>query len=499
MIHPAKVSDKRPPRRAALFIGAGPRSGSTLVSDYGVEWYRDRQALLARLASPERPFSQVWLTPRSAAGWELMLSPLVSLGWTMGASVRKGVCHSLYIYSAGQDGAPWSGRSAAGFVDVPRGLSHRDECEATFQAIGRIDDSIRERWPGVGLGTTPSSTGASIFASMLTGDIGCDPQCEVTLRHAGAYGGGRIQSFVPPGASFYADEVEVHNGEMMAIEGTGPIDLDITGAYPLALSVSDIGAEYAGEASKGAYADKCVISWCAVEVPESMPFPPLRLDDGHGPAYPRGVIAGAWTGDELRAAEACGVKVLEVHTVWRFVPRPEFAEFGAAMRLWRAALPDGHPSRGVAKAIAVGTVGGWGMRPSTKRLWVGALTPDLVSRARHRGPALHELSIDKRQNRRALLPAACLVTGQVRAWAALTLHACSLYGVKPLYWHTDGGALVESEPGALDRALEWVGAHGGPPAHAWRKRRLREIRIHSPGNRYERREDGTEVRKGKQQ
>lgn len=529
MIHPTKPREAPPPRRAVLRMGSGPHDGSALVTPHSEKWLPDRAALLAEVTSPQRPYGQVWLTPQSPGDWGWLIPPLVRAGWHLGASSKAGRCHSLFVYEPGarvvtdsdttsdesddnadkapEPGALFAGRSAAGFLDPRRGLSPIDEARDTSARLALIDEAVRAEWPGVGLASTPALTGSACFASMLQDEIGCDPQVEVTLRRAGAYGGGRIQLFVPPEtvvarAAIRDVPPSDHAGyEEVCPHADEPYDVDLMSAYPTALMVPGAtGAEYVGEdvamGGEGDWRAPCTISYAMVEIPKIAHGPLRVLDEEDRPTYPTGArVTGAWTSDELRAAEACGARVLVVQSVWRFEPRAEFVRFGETMKRWRRALPEGHPARLLAKAMAVGTVGGWGMRPARTRRWIGpasALKEADLEGARVRGPYDWDLVVPMKQRPRALLPAACFVTGRVRAWSALALHGLAITGAEPLYWHTDGGA-TRRHPGA---GLQWAAAHGAPPVGAWRMRPLRRIQLWAPGTRHEVAMDGTEKRTG---
>jgi hypothetical protein len=391
-------------------------------------------------------------------------------------------------------GRLWSGRSAAGIVDIPLGMSPEDECAMTLAKIEEIDHAIRARYPAVGLGTSLTSTAISIFRLFLQEELLVDPQVEVSLRLNGAVGGGRQEMYVPSGSVFEARErVDSLTGEV-TWQGP-PVDLDLGSAYPTALERVPIGAAFAKAGGPSSYADPCTLSLCLVEVPHDLPIAPLRYnpmdDKTTSSCYPTGLVFGLWSSLQLRVAEKLGAKVQRVHTTWCFQPDDAFRRFGDEMRAWRKELGNDDVAR-ACKQIAVRGIGAWLMSPRTSEIVVGSPSPERLVGARCLGHHLYELEVPQKQHQSSLLPAGVMTTNAVQAWSAWALANAAREGAEPIYWHTDGGAVRHGE--ALGRAMRRSYEEGRdvlfPEVDRWKFHALKRFQIWAPGQRHETTLDG---------
>ena len=522
-----------PARRAALRIGVDARTGSQIVAATGSYFFRTRDALLHFLTHPDVPraFSQLWLSPHSPADWSEVIIPLARAGWSLGVTRRRNQFASLFCYKPGTPVPPdfaeqeqedmtrpdgeslagrlWSGRSAAGLVDVPIGLSPVDECKMVLDQIEAIDMAIRSRFPAVSLGTSLTATSISIFRLFLKEELCVDPQVEVSLRHGCAVGGGRQEFYVHPGQVFEAEEkIDPTTGEVSL---TGTIcDLDLGSAYPTALERCPIGAAFLGVGGPSSYADPCTLTMALVEVPRNLRYGPLRYEPlGGGVAcYPTGLVFGVWSWLQLRVAEKLGAKVRRIHTTWKFEPNEAFAAFGNAMREWRRELGNDWVAQ-ACKQIAVRGIGAWLMSPRETEIYVGNPPEERLEGAKVFGHHLWELQVPKKQHQSALLPAGIMTIGAVQAWSAWLLGlsdqeekraAAERRGrrsvaddlPKPLYWHTDGGAFrgVEGTVKLVQKAYASGADVLFPEPARWRFRALRRFQAWAPGQRHEVRVDG---------
>ena len=469
-------------RRAALWMG---HASCVLVHDGASMVFAGRRALLEFLTGP-RPFGQIWLTPHSPYDWRVVLPPLLEAGWGLGVAIRKGICSSVRVYRTGdflgsedldlESGVVWSGRSAAGIVEVPSGLSPREEARATFEAVERLDQMIRGRYPSVTLGTSLTTTALDIFRTYLEDGVQANAQVEVSLRHADAVGGGRQEMFALPGESV-----------------VGAIDLDMASAYPTALASGKIGVEYVGPGTESCYGDPNVITFAAVEVPDGLVAGPLRYRSANIEAascYPTGTVFGAWSGPQIKAAEAAGCRVVGVQEVWSFAPNDAFARFGEEMMRWRNDLRSysGTLEVEVCKRLAVQAVGGWLMSPRERKIVAGE--PDDMNGVRILGHGLYEIPVDISPHKNSLVPAGVMTIGLVQAWSSLVLTGATRKDPSgPIYWHTDGGAFRTRE--ACHSGLDFAISNGAPRLDHWKMRYLRRLQVWAPGQRLEEYEDGT--------
>ena len=469
--------EAKPVKRAALYLGANDVDGATLVYTDGAHTFGGRAALLDYLIAAQsfKPFSQLWLVPDSPADWRVLVPTLLGAGYRLSASARRGTVSSLRIYlpessedELGEDSPSavyWHGRSAAGLVHVAAGLTPEEQCAATLAEIDVMDDALRRRFPAITIGSSLTGTALEIFRLFLTQPLDVDPQVEVSLRRAGAVGGGRQELFVLPGTSVRRTGYVDPDADGKVFSDT-PVDVDLSGAYPTALDKVPIGVELLGPGTESQYADPCTVSVALVRVP-TMLYAPLRYEPGNeegSSCYPTGVVWGAWSNRQLLAAEAVGATILKVEEVWRFKPTDVFQRFGETLRRWRAEA-DTPAEAELVKQIGVRAVGAFLMSPRASRL-ICSLDPDPqdLDGALSMGHGIYEVAIAERQHDNALLPAGIQTIGAVQAWMALLLHGAEKHRAMPIYCHTDGGAF-RSERGAV-AAIEWAAEHGGPPVDA---------------------------------
>lgn len=455
----------------------GSGGGDAVLVHHGSELrFRTRLDLLAHLTGA-RPYGQVWLTPRSPSDWRVLVLPLLDAGWRLGVNIRKGILSSIRVFQAGErfdgssdEGVIWSGRSAAGILDVEPGLSPADEARATLEAVTRLDQTIRGRYPSVSLSTSLTATALEIFRTYLPESMSSNPQIDVTLRHAGAVGGGRQELYVLPGTA-----------------SRDAMDLDIASAYPTALALGKVGVEYDGPGTDSQYGDPSVITFAAVDVPDSLVVGPLRANPERTQAacYPTGTVVGAWSGSQIKAAEALGCKVRSVGEIWRFIPCEAFAKFGEEMSAWRKELRrySGSLEAEACKRLAVQAVGGWLMNSRKTKTVAGE--PESLEGVKVLGNGLFEVPIEMVPHKNAMMPAGILTIGLVQAWSALVLGGATRVAPKsPIYWHTDGGAFTERA--AVEMGLAFAEKHGAPGMDAWKLREISELYVWAPGQRFER-------------
>jgi len=113
--------------------------------------------------------------------------------------------------------------------------------------------------------------------------------------------------------------------------------------------------------------------------------------------------------------------------------------------------------------------------------------PDDLSNVRIDRPGVYDVP-RRRASSRELLPAGITIVGTMRAWIALVLHACELFGIIVIYVHTDGFACI----GNPLPALVWASLHGGPGIAHWKVRAVDQIEAWAANQRITRFEDGTE-------
>ena len=507
-----------PVRRAAVYLGAVDEDGSTLVHADGALRFAHRAALLNYLtdAATYKPFGQVWLVPSSPSDWRGLVPSLLKEGYRVGATARHGVISTLRVWDAkgevDDEDVPghvyWHGRSAAGIVSLSPGLTAEEQCAATLAEIDAIDDMILRRFPSVTLGSSLTGTALELFRTFLDHELVVDPQLEVSLRRAGAVGGGRQELYCHPGdvvlrkGTAQGPGAEIRVCSRCGVQGAAgaaclacgskaqrslavsetnrapagpgghqavrtfygtPADVDLSSAYPTALETVPIGVAFLGEGTESQYLDPCTVVVALVRVPGLL-YGPLRYEPSEAgtSCYPTGVVWGTWTGLQLKAAEAVGCVVIRVQTVYRFAPDPLFARFGEALRRWRSECDTTAESE-LVKALSVRAVGAFLMGPRESRLVCSEdISEDDLDGATSLGHSIYQLPVAERQHDNALLPAGIQVIGAVQAWIGLLLRGAELEGAIPLYIHTDGGAF-HSEEGAL-AAIRWAAAHGGPPA-----------------------------------
>lgn len=468
--------------RAVAHVPENPHALITVATSAGLLSFRGRPDYLAWLTGGRAP-AQVWLTERST-DWAWLVPELDAAGYAVGTSKRNGQYLSLNVYRAGRSlsldpddeaqGATWTGRSVAGILDaLPREVATADRVRTYHRQLDELDRAIGQAWPGASLGPSIAATAVACLRTHLDAPLGCEWAAAAELRRAGAYGGGRIELYTAG-----------HYDSAQAGDAT-PWRVDLSGAYPLAMAREPIGAEYDGEAPSDAWREPGTITTALVRVPECL-YPPLRVEVApHVPAFPWGAIWGTWTAAELRAAEACGARVLEVARVRRFRVRSEWQAFGERVRAFRRSAPEGHV-RTLAKAIAVQAAGAVASRPS----WTRCTTKrprELGEGVRLDRPGIW-LCERFQPSEREVLSSAAFITGTVRAWVALFLHACAIYRVRVVYLHTDGAGTLDDPR----LALAWAASHGGAPIEAWKVDRLNRLEVWAPNQRIETRENGRE-------
>jgi len=500
-----------PSRRATLYL---TETRSLLMHAYGMETFNSHVGLLDYLASSTtfKPFGQLWLVPDSPSDWRVLVLPLLLKGYSCGASQRANMVSTLRVYSPKDSGLAklfWHGRSSSGVVNIAGGLSPEDQCASALAQLDMLDDAIRRRFPSVSFGASLTSTAIELFRTFLDHELLVDPQVEVSLRRAGAVGGGRQEMFVAPGTVCQRAGLILPNNDGRVTEGSTPVDLDITSAYPTALEIVPIGCQIAATLGESSYKDPCTLSVALVDVPEHL-FGPLRYEPGASESsscYPTGTLWGAWTAAQLAAAETIGCKVVHVIETWRFAEEEVFARFGHALRVWRQQA-DSKLEGDLVKQLAVRAVGAMLMSPRESRLYCTKDLPaEYMDGALSLGYGVYEVPAGEKQRDGALVPAGVQVIGAVQAWVALLLRGAEIHDAEPLYIHTDGGAFAW-EDGAI-AAVRWAADHGGPPiegepAHqfapdvrgpyrmgAWRFTPLDRITVWAPGQRHEERSDGT--------
>jgi len=409
--------------------------------------------------------AQFWLTPHSS-DWSEMIPTLLNRGVTVSPGKRRGEITMLRV---GDRGAQWHGRSASGIVDVSMGMSPGDECAATMAALDEVELELQGPWPGVTLGTSLASTAISCFRQHLRRPIECDWSISSELRRT-AYGGGRIECYVRPGSSFSDNALW---------------EIDVHGAYPSAMIGRDIPGEYRGRAAESDYRNPCTMSSALVHVPESIAYPPLRIEERGVIYYPTGTIFGTWSSAELRAAEIVGCQVRAIHTVHAFSPREEFDTFGRTVIAFRSSAA-GANARRVAKGLAVQLVGAFGSKPATHRL-----TCYPRARDSYRSEGVGVYSEERFQpSDREIISAACDIVGTVRAWMAATLFSLQSRNLTALWVHTDGIGVIGGDPvPSIEMASETVGA---PTSDRWSVSRLQSLEIWAANQRIATGVDGRE-------
>jgi hypothetical protein len=427
----------------------------------GAERLNGHAAFLNWLTAPDsfRYVNAVYLAPRSI-DWGAFVEPLSRLGYQLQVASRKADIATCNVAKRGvidydTDGKPIFGRSflgrhTAGITDVDPQTSPEDQCAQALYQLEHLDELISSKWPAR-LGTSLASTGIAIFRSMLERPIGCSAHISAQLRADRAIGGGRAETFCPTGSTFKPSEYQAEGGEMIQSYENGPWEIDIRSAYMSAMLAGNIPAEYACDGPASSWHQHGSIVTALVDVPESE-FPPLRYETINGAcSFPYGRFIGTWPSVELRAAVECGVKILAVLQVRRFVIRDEFSRFAEALIELR-----GNESKYVqkaAKGIAVQTVGCWSARPSLYRTHAGAWTdtPEGVIQVR---PFVYQVPRDApRFSDREILPANITIIGTVRAWIASLLPALKSHGCRPIWVHTDGGAAIGNPRKAIENLL----------------------------------------------
>lgn len=488
MIHPAKAPKKQADiRRAVAHVSHGEKGTVTVVTPSESLEFSTHYSFLDWLTNPASKggCGEVWLTPGSL-GWDIFIPALLRAGYRITPSKRSGFYAGLKINkpghpvarSAREKGRTWNGRSAAGMALIPRGLTEGDQCRATWEQLQELEEAIRDTWHGVGLGPSTAAIGINVLQQFLSRPLGCSKEVTVELRARDAYAGGRIELFCNRGRTFAADyHVNSDTGEVEdPINGLGPWEVDIRGAYATAMLQGKISGEFTSYGSESQYADDCTISTAVVEVPDWLLYPPLRYKHERHIHYPTGFIAGTWTCDELRVAESVGCSIRQIHTVYRFADRgEEFSAFAQSLIAFRAGAKKGSVIDSFAKSLAVQTVGALASKP---RVTTTTTTPKTYDGAKWDRPGIYEVPSFK-PSEREVLSAASSIVGRGRAWMGLLLSEFQRESIPAIYVHTDGVACL-TDP---TFAIESIEKKGGPPSSAWKIEPLHSLKIWAPNRR----------------
>jgi len=439
MIYPNKRPSFPIKRCVAHISERGP---VTVASTRGVTRIRNHEAFLEWLTSPSiaRPASHVWLSP-SSAGWDLLAVPLMRAGWDVRLSRRRGEYLGLWISKAGKSfgldgeerGRGWYGGSAVDLVEVEHGLTAEEETRQTLEQLLALDRLVGAQWPGASLDSSIASTAVQCFKRFLLEPVGLSRAIAAELTDLDAYGGGHIERFCARGRTFHASA------------GEPPWEVDLTGAYPTAMTKVSIPGAFIDYGSESQALDTCTLSTVLISVPERL-YPPLRFRVGAHLYYPWGPLLGTWSALELRAAQAAGCKIERVARVMRFEDRSlEFGSFADSLLAFRRDAETAHV-RDFAKALAVQFVGALGSRVKTQR---AVTCPEKLSGCRLDRPGLYSEPVFEPSDRQ-ILSAALTITGAVAAWSGLFLRSCELLTLPAFYIHTDGGGTIGDPRPALD-------------------------------------------------
>jgi hypothetical protein len=455
---------KEPPEkktRAVAHVDPSPRAPVTIVTEKGVTRLSGHTGFLDWLTSPSsgRSAQVVHLSQRSV-DWATFVPELLRMGYDLNVTQRGPSFTGLYVRGVGaigwdEGGRPipgrsWLGQHVGGLVSHGGDLSAEEHCALALEEIGWIDRVLSEHWP-VRLGPSFAATGSRILQALLERPIGCDAHVSALLRADRAVGGGRVETYCPPGSVFCSEAAAPEAGARGA-----PWEIDLKGAYLEILATGTVPAEYACDAPAARWEEPGQIVTALVRVPEHLRFPPLRYENHAGePCFPTGAFLGTWPSAELSAAVRAGAELLLVLRVRRFVMRDEFPKFAEGLRL----LKDGDDQllSHAAKAIVVQTVGSWASRPSTQSILVGRLGEAggaQAAGAEVLRPGIYRVPRERpKYSDREILPASIVVTGTGRGWMALLLHHLSEAGLCPTWLHTDGGECLGDPAGAVARVL----------------------------------------------
>jgi hypothetical protein len=409
---------------------------------------------------------------------------LLQAGYAVHPSRRDGNYWSLAVRQCGDafsypgevdteaTGRSFQGRGLSGLLDIPPFLGERETARWGWEELSKISQDYRDAWPGAGFGPSVASMAIASLKTQLQRDLGLYPPIARLLRAVGVYGGGRIE-YYPVGRA----------KDFRADAGDNLWSVDLSGAYARALQTEPIGVEYLGTGLEHEWDRPGCMTTALIEVPESL-YPPLRFETHETCRYPWGTLFGTWTSSELRAAVACGVKVLYVHEVKRFEVREELAEWADRCVTLRRSAPHGSSVERFAKALVVQGVGALASRSSETKV---ATKPDPKRPSAYQRNGIWEIDWE-RPSQREVLSAAIFVTGIVRSWVALVLHALESMGILVIYCHTDGLACL----GDPRPALDWAAEHGAPPSCAWKVNHLQRLEISAANQRIETDEHGVE-------
>jgi hypothetical protein len=445
VIHPAKPRPLIRAKRAVACISPLADEAIVCITPRSIYKFARLADFLNFLCSDNREsFKQIWLSPHSV-DWSGSVPHLLDAGHEVHPGKRAGEIASLRTSVAVDDGAMiWHGGSAAGMVAVPSGLSPEAEARMTWEQLEEIQTEISNYWPGVQLGTSIAATAISCLRQHLRAPLGCDWQVSGELRRT-CYGGGRIELYCTPGT---------------VQEGTS-YEIDMRGAYATIMALKDIPGEFDAVVDASHYQDNCTISTVIVRVPESMKYPPLRVEHNGAICFPTGTLFGTWTGEELRAAERSGCRVVHVHSTLRFRARSEISQFGERAYDFRMHTTSA-AARIFAKGLAVQLVGALASRPSEERI---TCYPTGETGFTHEGTGIYSERRFK-PSEREVLSAACTITGICRAWTGLALYALDKHKHQIAWVHTDGMGDIDgrhpSEALLLSERL------GGAQWHLWR-------------------------------
>lgn len=481
MIHPMKPgkpsAEPKKSRRAVVHIEPGTHHKVTVVTNDAatrmgwnawLNWLTD--------SSSGRNCFDLWLAPESA-DWGVVVPELVDSGYDVSVSRRQGEISNIRICSPGEaiggegEGASWLGRSSAGMLTIEPGLSAEEQAAFVLGELDNIDAAVREYWPGASLGTSLAATAINCFRTHLVSPIGCSWVISRQLRALGAYGGGRIEHYGNIGATYTT---------VGGLRDLAPHDVDLDSAYPTVMSECEISGEWVDMGPLSCWGDPCTISVARVTVPDSLLYPPLRVERDGGIFYPSGSIVGCWTGHELRAARDVGCTIDDVISVFRFTRREEFGRFAEqAVKLRKESSGS---VRKFAKGLSVQLVGALASKPSTSRLVTNPKSFIGLSSPR---PGIWEEE-RFRPSEREVLSSACDITGIMRSWMARVLHSYQSFGIRAIYSHTDGSGTI-GDPTQAIASIPCI-----PKIEQWKIKRLSKLEVWAANQRISTDESGKE-------